>query len=171
MGARAPEELSLTPGRSPGAMKETTYKTTVYGCSGCGYWSLLKHVAASHVRVKCPGAAVNAVEKMLTHRDASFETDDEATLHQCSNCGYTSNQPTHVRTHARAKCPAAEVVSEKRKLSIGDVPVAPPSMDVAIGQNCSNVNVINRSTCPSAADGSPTNGNPPAGRPADTLMN
>ena len=104
------------------AMKETTFTTSVYSCSLCKYWSLSKQTITRHIDAKCNGGTVVSQEKLLTHRDVSFELDDKATLYQCSDCGYTSTQVTPVRNHIRAKCPSATVVSEKRKLIVEEVP-------------------------------------------------
>ena len=130
-------------------MKETTFTTPVHSCSSCDFWSLRKDHVQTHIQAKCPTATVVSQEKSLTHKDVSFELDDKSTLHQCSQCGYTSTQITHVRTHIRAKCKGAVVESEKRKLVLKDpVPSVQNTITteaVTMGEHNSNNNIINKS--------------------------
>jgi len=103
-------------------MKETAVVMPVFSCSLCKYWSLQKPHVSKHLTAKCVGATLVKEEKLVKHRDLTFECDDIATLYQCSNCDYTSQQSTNVKTHTNTKCKGATVLSEKRKLVFEDVP-------------------------------------------------
>jgi len=103
-------------------MKETAVVMPVYKCSGCSYTSLQRPPVSKHIDAKCQGASLIKEDKLVRHRDLSAESDDIATLHQCSNCGYTSHQPTHVKTHLASKCQGATMLSGKRRLTYEEVP-------------------------------------------------
>ncbi|AGE56483.1 protein of unknown function (DUF1390), partial [Acanthocystis turfacea Chlorella virus NE-JV-2] len=103
-------------------MKETAVVMPVFKCSGCSYTSLHRPHAVSHVNAKCQGVSIIKEDKLVRHRDLSAESDDIATLHQCSNCGYTSNQTTNVKTHLASKCQGATMLSGKRRLTYEEMP-------------------------------------------------
>ena len=103
-------------------MKETAVVMPVFRCSGCSYTSLQRPPVSKHIDTKCQGASITKEDKLVRHRDLSAESDDIATLHQCSNCGYTSNQTTNVKTHMASKCQGATMLSGKRRLSYEEVP-------------------------------------------------
>lgn len=103
-------------------MKETAVVMPVFKCSGCSYSSLQKPHVVSHAGSKCQGASVIKEDKLVRHRDLTAESDDIATLYQCSNCGYTSQHSTNAKTHVSSKCRGATVLSDKRRLTFEEVP-------------------------------------------------
>jgi len=105
-------------------MKETSIIAPVFKCSKCNYWSLHKTSVDKHIAAKCPDAKLLREEKVVKHQDPNNERDDITTLYQCSKCSYTSYASSPAKTHIK-KCPGAELISEKRKLSIEDVPPKP----------------------------------------------
>lgn len=129
-------------------MKETSVIFPVFRCSECSYKSLQKPPVEKHIKAKCSGATLIKEKKLVKHRDLSQGDDDVATLYQCSNCEYTSQQSTHVKTHIASKCQGAEVLSEKRKLTFEDVPkVLSTSSTVSqqgVLNNTGNVGTINQ---------------------------
>jgi hypothetical protein len=113
-------------------MKQTSFTASVHKCSKCEYWSLQKPPVTNHVKAKCIEASVITMEKVVTHRDTSYECNDVCTLHQCSGCGYTSSQASSVKKHVAAKCNGAQVLSEKRKLTLDDVHIFEKGVELVI---------------------------------------
>lgn len=66
----------------------------------------------------------------------------DAVVYQCSGCGYSSLHKTHVHTHQKVKCPAANVLSRKCTL-----PVLAQGQKVAVDQGSGAINLAGHDGC------------------------